>query len=85
MARAANLTEPVNWMESIADLAKLIGIHPSEKEFIRMAHVLRFDGDQNDSRQLHIWLHRQLMQILAANGGYLPSYLTEFSVKEKLK
>jgi len=33
---------------------------------------LHYTGDANDSASMNIWLHKQMMAKLAANGGKLP-------------
>jgi Domain of unknown function (DUF3597) len=33
------------------------------------------DGDMNNSASMNIWLHKQIMVNLAANGGKLPDDL----------
>ena len=35
-------------------------------------HELGYTGDTNDSASMNIWLHKQVMAKLAANGGKLP-------------
>jgi hypothetical protein len=37
-----------------------------------LAHELGYTGDSNDSASMNIWLHKQVMAKLAANGGKLP-------------
>jgi Domain of unknown function (DUF3597) len=51
---------------------KALGIDSSLEHRKRLAQELRYDGDVNDSASMNIWLHTQLMQALAANGGKLP-------------
>jgi hypothetical protein len=38
-----------------------------------LAHELGYIGDTNDSATMNIWLHKQVMVKLAANGGKLPA------------
>ena len=47
---------------------KLLGVEAvsSRKE---LAKELGYTGDTNDSASMNIWLHKQVMQKLAANGG----------------
>lgn len=42
----------------------------------QLAGELKYSGDTNDSASMNIWLHKQLMTALAANGGKLPEGLT---------
>src|ERR1700748_1066428 len=37
-----------------------------------LAKELSYTGDMNDSASMNIWLHKQVMGKLAANGGKLP-------------
>ena len=37
-----------------------------------LAKELGYTGDSNDSASMNIWLHKQVMTKLAANGGKLP-------------
>ena len=37
-----------------------------------LAKELGYTGDSNDSASMNIWLHKQVMVKLAANGGKLP-------------
>ena len=48
--------EKLEWRTSIVDLMKALG----------------YTGDSNDSASMNIWLHKQVMTKLAANGGKLP-------------
>jgi len=37
-----------------------------------LAKELGYTGDTNDSASMNVWLHKQVMSKLAANGGKLP-------------
>jgi hypothetical protein len=37
-----------------------------------LAKELGYTGDTNDSATMNVWLHKQVMSKLAANGGKLP-------------
>ena len=37
-----------------------------------LAKELGYTGDSNDSATMNVWLHRQVMVKLVANGGKLP-------------
>ena len=37
-----------------------------------LAKELGYTGDTNDSASMNVWLHKQVMAKLAANGGKLP-------------
>ena len=72
---AANAAEKLNWKVSIVDLKKLLDIDSSLSARKELAKELHYDGDTNDSATMNIWLHKQLMQKLAAHGGKLPEDL----------
>src|SRR6476661_5238647 len=40
-----------------------------------LASELHYSGDTNDSASMNIWLHKQVMQKLAENGGKVPDEL----------
>jgi hypothetical protein len=40
-----------------------------------LAKELNYDGDTSDSAKMNIWLHKQVMQQIAKNGGKLPDTL----------
>ena len=67
--------QKLNWRTSIVDLMKLLDMDSSLNERKELAGELGFDGDTNDSASMNIWLHKQVMTKLAANGGKLPDDL----------
>jgi hypothetical protein len=70
---AASKGEKLAWRTSIVDLMKALDIDSSLTARKELAHELGYTGDTNDSATMNIWLHRQVMDKLAANGGKLPS------------
>jgi hypothetical protein len=38
-----------------------------------LAQELHYSGDTQDSAAMNIWLHKQVMQKLAENGGKVPA------------
>ena len=76
-ARAATHGERLNWRTSIVDLMKLVGIDSSLDNRKALAAELGYTGDTSDSASMNIWLHRQVMRELAANGGRVPAELTD--------
>ncbi|POS05938.1 DUF3597 domain-containing protein [Burkholderia gladioli] len=64
--------QTLNWRVSIVDTMKALGVDSSLEHRKQLAQELKYDGDTNDSASMNIWLHKQLMQALAANGGKLP-------------
>ena len=64
--------EKLEWRTSIVDLLKALKIDSSLTARKELAHELGYTGDTNDSATMNIWLHKQVMAKLAANGGKLP-------------
>jgi len=60
-------------LESIVDLMKALDIDSSLGARKELAKELAYTGDTNDSATMNIWLHKQVMAKLAANGGKLPA------------
>ena len=65
--------EKLAWRTSIVDLMKALDIDSSLTARKELAHELGYTGDTNDSASMNIWLHKQVMSKLAANGGKLPA------------
>lgn len=72
---AADSGQTLNWRTSIVDTMKALGIDSSLEHRKQLAAELKYDGDTSDSASMNIWLHKQLMQALSANGGKLPPEL----------
>jgi Domain of unknown function (DUF3597) len=72
---AANNKEKLDWQKSIVDLMKLLNLDSSLAARKELAHELHYSGDTNDSASMNIWLHKQVMQKLAENGGKVPDEL----------
>ncbi len=68
--------QQLNWKTSIVDLLKLVGLDSSLDSRKKLAQELHYTGDTNDSATMNTWLHAQVMQKMAANGGTLPAGLT---------
>jgi hypothetical protein len=70
---AAKNPEKLNWRVSIVDLMKLLGLDSSFATRKQLATELNCPADKMaDSAQMNIWLHQQVLQKLAANGGNVP-------------
>ena len=76
-AAAASVNYETNWRTSIVDLMKLCGLDSSLSNRKELATELGYTGDMNDSASMNIWLHRQVMNKLAANGGHVPADLKD--------
>jgi hypothetical protein len=70
-------SQSLNWRSSIVDLLKLLNLDSSLESRKELAHELDYKGDTNDSASMNIWLHRQVMNKLAANGGKVPADLKD--------
>jgi hypothetical protein len=55
----------------------ILGIDNSLAQRKALAKELGYTGDMNDSATMNIWLHKQVMQKLEENGGYVPADLTK--------
>jgi hypothetical protein len=67
----------LNWKSSIVDLLKLLDLDSSLQSRKELAAELHYSGDTSDSASMNIWLHRQVMNKLAANGGKVPADLKD--------
>jgi hypothetical protein len=65
--------EKLEWKTSIVDLMKALDIDSSLTARKELAKELGYTGDTNESASMNIWLHKQVMTKLAANGGVLPA------------
>ena len=67
--------QQLNWRSSIVDLMKLLDLDSSLHARQQLADELHYTGDKDDSASMNIWLHKQVMQKLAENGGKVPDDL----------
>jgi hypothetical protein len=67
--------EKLEWRTSIVDLMKALDIESSLSARKELAKELHYTGDTDDSASMNIWLHKQVLTKLAANGGILPADL----------
>ena len=75
-ALAATSAEKLNWRTSIVDLMKLLGLDSSFAARKELATELACPAEKMaDSAQMNMWLHRTVLQKLAANGGNVPADL----------
>lgn len=75
--KAAKSSQKLNWKSSIVDLMKLLDLDSSLAARKELAQELKYTGDMNDSATMNIWLHRQVMNKVAANGGKVPADLRD--------
>ncbi|MET0986318.1 MAG: DUF3597 domain-containing protein [Steroidobacteraceae bacterium] len=74
---ASKNSQQLNWRTSIVDLMKLLDLDSSLQNRKELAKELGYTGDTNDSATMNIWLHKQVMRQLAANGGKVPAELKD--------
>ena len=67
----------LNWRTSIVDLMKLLGLDSSLEHRKQLAEELGYTGQRDGSVEMNLWLHREVMRQLAANGGKVPANLTD--------
>ena len=72
---AAKNKEKLDWRHSIVDLMKLVGMDSSLIARKDLAKDLKYTGDTNDTATMNVWLHKEVMKKLAANGGKVPADL----------
>ena len=72
---AARKKEKLDWRRSIVDLMKVLDLDSSLQSRKELAQELGYKGELNGSAEMNIWLHKQVMQKLAANGGKVPADL----------
>jgi 3-oxoacyl-ACP reductase-like protein len=66
---ASQNKEKLEWRTSIVDLMKLLDLDSSLSARKDLAKELNYTGDMNESARMNVWLHKQVMTKLAANGG----------------
>ena len=75
--KARKSGQQLNWRNSIVDLMKLLDIDSDLQSRKALANELGYSGDMGDSAAMNIWLHKQVMNKLAANGGIVPADLKD--------
>lgn len=75
-AKAEANPEELNWQTSIVDLLKLLGMDSSLASRKELAGELSCPADLlGDSASMNMWLHKEVLNKLAANGGNIPANL----------
>lgn len=76
--RAAANPQKLNWRTSIVDLLKLLDLDSSLSARKELATELGCPADlMGDSAQMNIWLHKNVLAHIAANGGNIPQALLD--------
>ena len=74
---AAKGNPDLNYKTSIVDLMKLLGLDSSLDHRKELADELGYTGERDGSADMNIWLHKEVMRQLAANGGKVPASMTD--------
>jgi Domain of unknown function (DUF3597) len=61
--------------QQTVDVEAVLNLDSSLEARKELAQELHYSGDSNDSASMNIWLHKQVMQKLAENGGKVPAEL----------
>ena len=71
--------QKLNWKVSIVDLLKLLDIDSSLEARKDLAKELGCPADLmgGDSAKMNVWLHKTVLQKIAANGGNIPRELLD--------
>jgi len=73
---AAANSQKLNWRTSIVDMLKLLGLDSSLAARKNLAVELGCPAEKlADSAQMNTWLHKQVLEKLAQNGGNVPKEL----------
>jgi hypothetical protein len=78
MAKAKG-RDPKDWRVSIVELMTLLGIDSSHANRVELAKELGAPENVmgGDSAAMNIWLHKEVMKKVAANGGSVPKELLD--------
>ncbi|CAO4166699.1 DUF3597 domain-containing protein [Methylorubrum aminovorans] len=71
----SNKGQTLDYKRSIVDLMKLLDLDSSLQARKQLADELHYTGDKEDSASMNVWLHKQVVQKLAENGGKVPDDL----------
>ena len=76
--RAAASPQKLNWRTSIVDLLKLLDMDSSLAARKELAKELYCPDElMNDSARMNMWLHKNVLANIAANGGNVPADLLD--------
>ena len=78
-AMAKSNPQKLEWRVSIVDLLKLLDIDSSLENRTELAKELGVPEDKmgGDHAEMNMWLHKEVMKKLAANGGNVPKELLD--------
>ena len=69
---AKSKKQKLNYDKSIVDLLKLLDLDSSLAARQELAKELGYSGNTKGSSKMNVWLHKEVMRQLAANGGKVP-------------
>jgi hypothetical protein len=76
--RAAASSQQLNWRTSIVDLLKLLDVDSGLEARKSLAKELGAPNDvMDDSAKMNVWLHKTVLERIAANGGNVPKELLD--------
>jgi hypothetical protein len=76
--RAAANPQKLNWRTSIVDLLKLLELDSSLEARKALAKELYCPDElMGDSAKMNMWLHKNVLAHIAANGGNVPAELLD--------
>jgi hypothetical protein len=76
--KAAANPQKLNWRTSIVDLLKLLDIDSSLTARKELAKELYCPDElMGDSAKMNVWLHKNVLAHIAANGGNIPKELLD--------
>ncbi|OGT55333.1 MAG: oxidoreductase [Gammaproteobacteria bacterium RIFCSPHIGHO2_12_FULL_63_22] len=76
--RAADNPQKLNWKTSIVDLLKLLDIDSGLADRKELAKELGCPPAlMEDSAKMNMWLHKEVLARIAANGGNVPANLLD--------
>src|SRR6185369_15649749 len=69
----------LDWKVSIVDMLKVLGIDSSKEARIELAKELGCPPDLigGDYSKMNVWLHKEVLRRIAANGGNIPGNLLD--------
>ena len=67
--------QKLDWRHSIVDLLKALDLDSSLSARKELAHELSYTGSTDDSATMNVWLIKEVLAKLKANGGKLPAEL----------
>jgi hypothetical protein len=71
----AKHAEKLDWRHSIVDLLKALDLDSSLASRKELAKELHYTGGADDTATMNVWLIKQVIAKLAANGGKVPADL----------